>query len=135
MIVSLERVPIRRTAHACRITAVHISIENDDKQRLRELWTENVEKPARAANVPVPRLVIIDSPYRRVYEPIVDYVKRTKEEKPDRLIAVVIPELANPRWYEALLHNVYGAGLKTMLYVRIGERVVVIYVPWYLREV
>jgi amino acid transporter len=116
------------------ITAVHISIENDDKQRLRELWTENVEKPARAANVPVPRLVIIDSPYRRVYEPIVDYVKRTKEEKPDRLIAVVIPELANPRWYEALLHNVYGAGLKTMLYVRTGERTVVIYVPWYLRE-
>jgi amino acid transporter len=116
------------------ITAVHISIENDDKQRLRELWTENVERPARAANVPVPRLVIIDSPYRRVYEPIVDYVKRTKEEKPARLIAVVIPELANPRWYEALLHNVYGAGLKTMLYVRTGERTVVIYVPWYLRE-
>jgi hypothetical protein len=26
-------------------------------------------------------------------------------------------------------------GLKTTLYVRTGERTVVIYVPWYLREV
>lgn len=116
------------------IIAVHISVEGDDKEHLKRLWKDNIEAPARAAGLAVPRLVIIDSPYRRVHEPIIDFVEKTKREKPDRLIAVVIPELENPRWYEALLHNVFGAALKTMLSVRADNRVAVIYVPWRLRD-
>jgi amino acid transporter len=116
------------------VTALHVSIENDDKERLQDLWTKYVDRPARAVNISPPRLVIVDSPYRRVYEPILSFVNKTKSEKPGRLIAVLIPELAQPKWYETLLHNVYGAGLKTMLYLKCGDRTMVIYVPWYLRE-
>ena len=41
------------------ITAVHVTTEQDDPKRLRELWAENVEKPARAAHSAVPRLEIL----------------------------------------------------------------------------
>jgi amino acid transporter len=116
------------------ITAVHIATERDDKQRLRELWREKVEKPAEALNGVVPRLKIIDSPYRRLYEPILDFVNTVKRERSGRLVAVIIPELVEPHWYEYLLHNLHGAILKTLLYVKGDERTIVINTPWYLRD-
>jgi amino acid transporter len=116
------------------VVAVHVSTGQDDPERLKQLWAEKVEKPARAANVAVPRLEIIESPYRQVYEPILEFVDRTRKAKPDRLLAVVIPELVEPHWYEYLLHNQYGAGLKRLIYQRGDERTVVIDTPWYLRD-
>jgi hypothetical protein len=117
------------------ITAVHVSTEHDDTQRLRALWTAQVEHPARAAQAAVPRLEIIVSPYRQIYEPIVDFVKQTTHRRPDRLIAVIIPELVEPHWYEYVLHNQHGAGLKARLYREGDPRIVVINTPWYVREV
>ncbi len=43
--------------------------------------------------------------------------------------------LAEPHWWEYLLHNLHGARLKTMFYLKGGERVIVIRVPWHLRDV
>lgn len=40
---------------------------------------------------------IIASPYRRLVRPLVDYVNRLKGDLPTRLIAVIIPELAEKR--------------------------------------
>jgi len=102
---------------------------------LKEVWADKVERPARAANLPAPRLEILESPYRKVFEPIVEFVQKTSREAPGRLVTVVVPDLAEPRWYEALLHNVFGVALKTLLYVKSTEDVVVAYVPWYLRRV
>lgn len=116
------------------ITAVHVITEEDDPKRLRELWAEKVEKPAREAKSAVPRLEILRSPYRQLYEPLLKFVGKIKEEKPDSLIAVIIPELVEPHWYEYLLHNLYGAGLRTLLFLEGDQRTVVITVPWYLRE-
>jgi hypothetical protein len=116
------------------ITAVHVSTEKDGNQRLRELWKEKVEKPARAAKSSVPRLEIVDSPYRQIYQPILDFVKKVRKEHPDRLVAVIIPELVEPHWYEYLLHDQHGAGLKALLYLQGDQRIVVINVPWYLND-
>jgi hypothetical protein len=117
------------------ITAVHVSTEPDKHQRLRALWTEKVEQPAQAAHVAVPRLEIIASPYRQIYQPIVEFVRHTQHRSPDRLIAVIIPELVEPHWYEYVLHNQHGAGLKARLYREGDPRIVVINTPWYVREV
>jgi amino acid transporter len=116
------------------ITAVHVSTEEGDDQRLRELWAEKVEKPVKAAKASVPRLEIIYSPYRQIYQPILDFVNKTKKAKPNRLIAVIIPELVEPHWYAYVLHNQHGAGLKALLYLEGDQRTVVINTPWYLRE-
>jgi hypothetical protein len=116
------------------ITAVHVSTEKNESKRLREIWAEYVEKPARAANTPVPVLEVIYSPYRQICQPILDFVKKTRKEKPDQLIAVIIPELVEPHWYGYLLHNQRGAGLKALLFLEGDQRIVVINTPWYLRE-
>jgi amino acid transporter len=118
------------------VTAVHVSTERDknEKIQLEELWAEKVEKPAKAVNSAVPRLEIVRSPYRKIYQPILNFVTKTKKEKPGRLVAVLIPELVNPRWWEYLLHNLYGAGLKTLLYLEGDERTIVISIPWHLRK-
>lgn len=116
------------------VTALHISTENDDVQRLKELWARNVEAPARDANATAPRLEIVCSPYRWVYQPILDFVRKTRQEKAGRLIAVVIPHLVEAHWYEVLLHNWHTAGLRTRLLMQRDQYTVVITAPWYLHE-
>jgi amino acid transporter len=116
------------------ITAVHVTTEQDEPKRLRELWTENVEKPARAAKSAVPRLEILRSPYRQLCEPLLEFVDKMKEEKPDSLIAVIIPELVAPHWYSRVLHNSNAAAVRALLFLERDQRTVVITVPWYLHE-
>ncbi|HLV81229.1 MAG TPA: hypothetical protein VKT32_13160, partial [Chthonomonadaceae bacterium] len=52
---------------------------------------------------------------------------------PNRIVAVIVPELAETRWYEYLLHNQRAALLKVLLFLQGQQRVVVINVPWYLQ--
>jgi hypothetical protein len=82
--------------------------------------------------LPTPKLVVVESPYRLVFNPLLDYILATQREHPDRQIAVLIPELVARHWYHHLLHNKRAAMLKALLLVRGGEDVVVINVPWYL---
>jgi amino acid transporter len=116
------------------ITALHVTTDEEDTKSLRETWAEKVEEPARAAKSTVPRLEIIESPYRQIYEPILKFVQKKEQENKDRLVAVVIPELVEPHWYEALLHNIRAAGLRALLFLQGDRRTVVITTPWYLRE-
>jgi amino acid transporter len=115
------------------ITVLHVT-PLDDEAPLRQIWTERVEKPALQSGAAVPRLEIVHSPYRLFFEPVMDFLKKEKAEKPDHLIGVVIPELVEPRWWEYLLHNNVAAVLKEMILLHGGERVVVISSPWYLRD-
>jgi amino acid transporter len=97
-------------------------------------WPEYVEAPATRAHLPVPALVTVDSPYRHVFNPLIDYILAIKREHRDRQIAVLIPELVARRWYHHLLHNKRAAMLKALLLVRGDQDVVVINVPWYLQS-
>lgn len=114
------------------VTAVHVTTEKDDPE-LRELWAEKVEKPAKAAKSAIPHLEIIRSPYRRIEEPILKFVKEMRKNESDRLIAVVIPELVEPHWYEYVLHNLHAARLRASIFLERDQRTVVISTPWYLR--
>jgi amino acid transporter len=113
---------------------VYVSRSEGDEQALRRDWEVYVAAPVRRAGLPDPRLEIIPSPYRRLVKPIVEYVHRLKQEHPDRLIAVVIPELVETHWYQYLLHNHRAEWLKADLLLEEDQRVVVINVPWYLSD-
>ncbi len=115
------------------VTAIHVTTE-EDEPHLRKLWAEKVEKPAKTANFAIPRLEIIPSPYRRIEEPILNFVKEMRRKDPDRLIAVIIPELVEPHWYEYVLHNLHAARLRASIFMLRDRRVVVISTPWYLHE-
>ncbi len=116
------------------IAAVHVTTENDDPERLKKLWAEKVEKPAKEADLPAARLEIIPSPYRLIQQPILDFVGKTRRENPNSLIAVIIPELVEPHWYEYILHTLHATWLRTLLFLQRDQLTIVISVPWYLRD-
>lgn len=116
------------------VTALHIISEKENEKRLRKLWAEKVEEPLKGTKIAMPHLKVVYSPYRRVYKPILSFIKNFKREKPGKLIAVVIPELVEAHWYEHLLHNVRATGLRTLLFLERDHQTVVITVPWYIRE-
>ena len=114
------------------VIAAHVSLDERDDEALRKQWAREVEAPSRRASLNPPRLEIIPSPYRLVVGPLDDFINMIKDEYPDRLIAVVIPELVETHWYESILHNHRATWLKTDLLLKGDQRVVVINVPWYL---
>jgi len=91
-------------------------------------------EPIRTAGLTEPHLMVLLSPYRRLFHPLTDYIHQLKVAYPGRTIAVVIPELVESRWYQYLLHNQRATGLKAALLLRGGPRVTVINVPWYLAD-
>jgi amino acid transporter len=103
-----------------------------DKEKLSKEWKEIVEDPLRAAGLPVPELKILDSPYRFVINPIVDYALELAKKNPDRQIAVIIPEFVEKHWLSYTLHNQRATWLKAALLLKGNDRIVVINVPWYL---
>lgn len=121
------------------VFAVHLSnldgeAAEEEAQRVRKQWEDDVERPAREHGVPVPRLVIAQSPFRRFIPPLLRQIDQFKSDFPGRLVAVVIPEVVEMRWWEWILHRRKPARLRSALIQRGDRRVVVISVPWYVEE-
>jgi amino acid transporter len=113
------------------VVAVHID-SGERTVYLRHQWHDYVENPVLERGMLPPKLVVIDSPYRFVINPIVDFVLDLERKNVDRQIAVIIGELVERRWYYYFLHNQRAAALKTLLYLKGTHRIIVINVPWYL---
>ena len=116
------------------VVALHVSTEEEESNRMKAAWHKYVAGPIRAAGLQEPHLIVLFSPYRRVFHPLIEYVYELKTVYPDRVIAVIIPELVESRWYQYFLHNQRATGLKAALLLRGGPRVTVINVPWYLGQ-
>ncbi|MCX4555715.1 APC family permease [Streptomyces phaeochromogenes] len=111
-------------AHALRpdrLEALTVSVDRDEALALRERWEEY------AIDVP---LKVIDSPYREVTRPVVEYVRSLRRESPRDVVAVFIPEYVVGHWWENLLHNQSALWLKSRLLFTPG--VMVTSVPWQL---
>ncbi len=111
------------------VRAVHINIDGTGDD-LRARWETLVGAPSATA----PRLVLIDSPYRKLLEPLEGYIRDVEREHPEGPVVVVVPELVEARWFQYLWHNQRAAALKARLYFGGDRRVVVVNVPWYLRR-
>ncbi len=121
------------------VIAVHLfaieGTEDDDQAgKLRAQWAEDVEKPALNAGLVPPRLEIIQSPYRKFFEPLMERISRLREEYPRRVIAVLVPEVVKTNWWQFLLHNYRGEMLRAALLRHGDHRLVVVSVPWYVEE-
>jgi amino acid transporter len=116
------------------IYALHVADDADVMAELEDTWIERVQEPATAAGFPPPKLIIIYSPYRKLYAPLKQAVSDLQRKHPGRDIAVIVPELVPTRWYHFLLHNHAAAVIKAYLLFSGYRRVFVINVPWYLSE-
>lgn len=117
-----------------KVYALHIAADELQLQALEEDWQKYVADPCSEAGVPAPRLVVVTSPYRRMYGPLMEFLAEIQQSQPNQPIAVVVPELVERRWYHYFLHNQTAAIIKGYLYFSGLERVAVVNVPWYLKD-
>jgi hypothetical protein len=115
------------------VRAVHVTLDEETESEFCKDWSQLAVAPARAAGFTAPELVVLESPYRYVMTPILDYVLKVERENPRRLIAVVLPEMVERHWTHYLLHNQRAEILKGWLLLKGNQRIIVINVPWYLR--
>jgi len=103
------------------LTAVTVNVDDNDTRALQAEWERR--------GIPVP-LTVVDSPYREITRPIIDYVKSIRRNSPRDVVTVFIPEYVVGRWWEHLLHNQSALRLKGRLLFEPG--VMVTSVPWQL---
>jgi len=114
------------------IHAVHVGTE-EETNALRDNWNRLVAQPCEQAGGTRPALVTLESPYRLIIKPILDYVMEMETNNPDRQIAVIVPELVERHWYHYPLHNQRAELLKALLLVKGRRNIVLINVPWYIK--
>jgi hypothetical protein len=115
------------------VRAVHVSAGDETENAFCGHWTTYAEIPARRAGLPPPELVVLESPYRWVLNPILEYVLQVLEQNPGREVAVILPEMVERHWYHYFLHNQRAEVLKAWLLLKGNKRIVLINVPWYLK--
>jgi Amino acid permease len=103
------------------LTALTVNVDEKDTRAIQAEWERR--------NVPVP-LTVIESPYREITRPIIDYVKSARRNAPRDVVTVFIPEYVVGRWWEHLLHNQSALRIKGRLLFEPG--VMVTSVPWQL---
>jgi hypothetical protein len=113
------------------VQAVHVDAE-ECYEEVRQMWQRNVASPFQEAGKVAPELVLVESPYRFILGPLVEYILKVEGECPHRQIAVLVPELVVKRWWQAPLHNQRAQVLKLLLLMRGNQRIMVINIPWYL---
>jgi len=113
------------------VQAVHVDAE-ECYEEVRQMWHRNVAVPFQEAGRIAPGLVLIESPYRFVLVPLVDYILKVESESPHRQVAVLVPELVVKHWWQTPLHNQRAQVLKLLLLMRGNQRIMVINIPWYL---
>jgi len=115
------------------VRCLHVQVA-DDPDTICKVWDEDVVAPLNAAGKGVPRLIVLKSPYRYVLAPVVDYILAAEKESDSHNICVLVPELVVKHWWENLMHNRRADLLKVILLMRGNRRIVVINIPWYLKE-
>jgi len=118
---TLRALAFARATHPTSLTAVTVRSNPDETDALMREWGER--------EIPVP-LTVLDSPYRDVTDPVLDYIRHIRRQSPRDVVSVFIPEYVVGHWWEHLLHNQSALRLKARLLFQPG--VMVTNVPWQL---
>lgn len=118
---SLRAIQFARATRPHTLEAVTAAVEAEEVEELTVQWAQE--------RIPVP-LRVLNSPYREVTRPLLEYVRAIKRDSPRDVVTVFIPEYVVGRWWEALLHNQSALRLRARLYFTPG--VMVVSVPYLL---
>jgi amino acid transporter len=117
----LDQATIRSLAYARSIsphvTAVHVAMDTEDVAALREAWEHWQKQLPEEEEI---HLVIIESPYRSLFGPLLAYIDTIHELYPEDTLTVILPEYVVSHWWEHLLHNQTALRLKAALFFRPG---------------
>jgi hypothetical protein len=126
---------LRLSPDVVAVHLVHLAGPDVDerKQTLRQRWAEDVESPAKQAGLRPPQLILLDAEYRRITGPLLQLIRATERDYPNRLITVLIPEVVKDHWWQYVLHTHRAHRIRAAL-LRYGPGLVVITIPWHLEE-
>ena len=102
------------------ITAVHICIDPGEAERLNQKWGSWGDGV---------RLVVLDSPYRLLLEPLLGYIEEiAAQRQPNEIITIIVPQFVPRHWWHNLLHTQTAMLLRVMLLFKPG--IVITDVPY-----
>lgn len=106
------------------VTAVYIAVDPTEESKIQTKWAKWGDGL---------RLKIIPSPYRFLYEPLLDYIQFiARQRKPNEMMTVVVPEFVPTTWWHNLLHT------QTAFFLRLGllgmKDIVIMEVPYHVGE-
>jgi amino acid transporter len=109
-----------------------VNVQNDVDTGFDDIWNLMVMQPIQEEGLPLPELITVQSSFRTIISPLMDYILKLEEENLGRKVAVILPELVVKHWWENFLHNQRIQVLKLLLLLKGNQRIVVINIPWYL---
>ena len=110
-------------APSVAVRAVFVETDPAKTAKLEEKWAR------WGLGVP---LVILNSPYRSLLRPLVEYLDALQSLGDDHMVTVVIPEFLPSRWWQHILHNQTALLIKGVLLFR--KNTVVVDVPYLLKR-
>jgi hypothetical protein len=120
---SMRAIAYAKATRPSSVEAVTINVDDAEVDRLRQQWDQH--------GIDIP-LVVLDSPFREVTRPLLEYIRGLRRRSPRDVITVFIPEYVLGHWWEQLLHNQSALRLKARLLFEPG--IMVTSVPWQLRS-
>jgi hypothetical protein len=115
---AMQALAFARATRPDTLVALHVVTDRSNVDELQQTWSDR--------QIPVP-LVPLESPYRDLTQPILDYVRNVRRESPRDIVSVYIPEYVVSHWWEHLLHN--QSALRLRVRLRQEPGVIVISVP------
>src|SRR5262245_54595850 len=103
------------------VRAVYVELDPAATETLRRHWNEWGQGVD---------LVVLESPYRSLMEPLLDYIEELQETEPAAYVTVILPEFVPRRLWQHLLHNQHALLIKGALLFK--PNVVVTSVPYHL---
>jgi hypothetical protein len=89
------------------VTVVHVSTDPAESQKIRQKWDVYGDNF---------RLVLLDSPYRLMIEPLLEYLAYLEENKaPNEIITIVVPNFIPKEWWARFLHMRTAETLRNVL--------------------
>ncbi len=120
---TLRALAFARATRPDELTALTVNVDDDDTRALQADWERY--------DIPVP-LTVVDSPYREITRPVLDFVRDIRRSSPRELVVVFVPQYVVGHWWENLLHNQSALRLRTRLQFQPG--VMITSVPWQLES-
>jgi amino acid transporter len=122
---ALDLPGLRALAYAASLRqpllALHISTDEEQGRRFEDDWH------AWGNHLP---LELVNSPYRAIVAPMIDYIQALRRQRPDLTLTVILPELVVRHWWQRSLHSQTAPRLRRAL--RPLPKIVITTVPFHL---
>ncbi|MGZ4613113.1 MAG: APC family permease, partial [Kineosporiaceae bacterium] len=120
---TLRALSFARATRPDVLTALTVNVDDAETRALQADWERY--------DIPVP-LTVLESPYREITRPVLQFVKAIRRDSPRELVVVFVPQYVVGHWWENVLHNQSALRLRARLQFMPG--VMITTVPWQLES-